>query len=139
MWQRPWLALFLLPVLCVVLTRAQTGKTSPPPRNSVGGADIYYRYCASCHGADGRGHGPASATLKHNAPDLTQLQRANGGIFPAEYVRDVIEGNLSRVPAGGNREMPVWGPIFHELEWDQDLGNIRLDAITNYVASIQEK
>jgi hypothetical protein len=41
--------------------------------------------------------------------------------------------------AHGNREMPVWGPVFHFVEWDQDLGNVRLDAITKYLESIQEK
>ena len=137
MWHRPSLVLFLLLVLCVVLTRAQTDKPSPP--KPLAGAEIYHRYCASCHGADGRGHGPEAARLKHEVPGLTQLKRANGGVFPAEYVRNVIEGTLSRVPAGGNREMPVWGPVFHQLEWDQDLAEVRLDAITNYVASIQEK
>lgn len=138
MWHRPPLALFLLPALCIVLSQAQTGK-NPPPQSPVGGADIYHRYCASCHGADGRGHGAASAKLKHSPPDLTQLKRANGGFFPAEYVREVIDGSLSKLAASQNRQMPRLGPVFHQLEWDQDLGEIRLDAITNYVASIQKK
>jgi hypothetical protein len=70
---------------------------------------------------------------------LTQLKRANGGFFPAEYVREVIDGSLSKLAASQNRQMPRLGPVFHQLEWDQDLGEIRLDAITNYVASIQKK
>ena len=41
--------------------------------------------------------------------------------------------------AHGNREMPVWGPIFHEVEADQDWGEVRLDAITKHLESIQQK
>jgi mono/diheme cytochrome c family protein len=131
--------LLLLLFPCVLLTRAQHSKAPPPPSRPVKGADIYQRYCASCHGVDGRGHGTDAARLKGDVPDLTRLQLSNGGVFPAEYVRDVIEGTLSRVPAGRNREMPAWGPVFHQVEWDQDFGEIRLNAITDYLASIQEK
>jgi len=34
---------------------------------------------------------------------------------------------------------PIWGPIFHEVEADQDWGEVRLDAITKYIESIQQK
>jgi mono/diheme cytochrome c family protein len=137
-WHRLFFALLVLLVF-VLLTRAQTAKTPESPRVPIEGNHIYQQYCASCHGADGRGQGPAAAKLRETVPDLTQLTRSNGGIFPAEYVRDVIEGSLSRVRAGHDREMPAWGPVFHRLEWDQDLGEIRLDAIRDYVASIQKK
>ena len=43
------------------------------------------------------------------------------------------------MPAHGDREMPVWGPIFHEVEVDQDWGEVRLDAITKHMESIQQK
>jgi hypothetical protein len=35
--------------------------------------------------------------------------------------------------------MTIWGPIFHEVEADQDWGEVRLDAITKYIESIQQK
>ena len=41
--------------------------------------------------------------------------------------------------AHGDREMRIWGPIFHEVESDQDWGEVRLDAITKYMESIQQK
>ena len=43
------------------------------------------------------------------------------------------------IPAHGSKEMPIWGPIFHEIEFDRDLGNVRLENITQYVESIQRK
>jgi hypothetical protein len=39
----------------------------------------------------------------------------------------------------GEREMPIWGPIFHEVESDQDFGEIRLEAVAKYLESIQRK
>jgi hypothetical protein len=77
--------------------------------------------------------------LKHAVPDLTRLKKRQKGVFPAQYVREVIEGKEPQTPSHVNREMPIWGPIFHQVEWDQDLGEVRLDAITNYVESIQQK
>jgi hypothetical protein len=43
------------------------------------------------------------------------------------------------LPAHGSREMPIGGPIFHEIEFDQDLGNVRLEEVTRYLESIQRK
>jgi hypothetical protein len=43
------------------------------------------------------------------------------------------------VLAHGSREMPIWGPIFHQVERDQDLGNVRLQNIVKYVESIQRR
>jgi hypothetical protein len=35
--------------------------------------------------------------------------------------------------------MPIWGPIFHQIENDRDYGNIRLKNLTDYLRSIQQK
>ncbi len=39
------------------------------------GADLYQELCASCHGVDGAGDGPAAGALKVPAPALTDLTR----------------------------------------------------------------
>ena len=54
-------------------------------------------------------------------------------------MKKLIEGKDAGPVAHGDREMPIWGPIFHEVESDQDLGEVRLEAITKYVASLQQK
>ena len=37
----------------------------------------------------------------------------------------------------GSREMPIWGPIFHQIESDVDRGNVRLENLVKYLESIQ--
>jgi hypothetical protein len=49
--------------------------------------------------------------------DLTTLAKRNRKKFPAERVRKVIVGD-EILASHGSREMPVWGPIFHQVEWD---------------------
>jgi hypothetical protein len=35
--------------------------------------------------------------------------------------------------------MPVWGPIFSEVSWDQDLGRVRIYSLAMYLEAIQVK
>ena len=37
----------------------------------------------------------------------------------------------------GSREMPIWGPIFHQIEADVDRAHVRLDNLVKYLESIQ--
>lgn len=63
--------------------------------------------CVACHGADGKG-GAYVDFLKVTPPDLTQLAKKNGGVFPLERVYGVIDGR-QQVKGHGPRDMPVWG------------------------------
>ena len=139
-WSTLLLCLFCLSaVLLAVAQKQEQEKTTSPSRNSIEGPKIFRYYCAACHGADGRGHGPASGALKHAVSDLTLISQRNGGKFPYEHVKEIIEGKQPGPLAHGDREMPIWGPIFHEVESDQDWGEVRLDAIMKYIESIQQK
>jgi len=81
-----------------------------------------------------------SGALRQVVPDLTRLSQRNNGSFPAVHVRNTIMfGADQLIPAHGSKAMPVWGPIFHEIEFDQDLGNVRLENVTKYLESIQRK
>ena len=108
----------------------------PPLIRSTKGPDLFRAYCASCHGINGKGNGPASVALKAKAPDLTVLSKNNKGQFPEDRIRRTITGE-DVVAAHGSREMPVWGPIFHQIEEDIDRGNVRLDNLVKYIESIQ--
>ncbi|HEX4001379.1 MAG TPA: c-type cytochrome [Candidatus Acidoferrales bacterium] len=130
---------------CVILAGAGKEPQAPPNPpdqstpliRSVEGPELFHSYCASCHGLSGKGAGPAASALKSQLPDLTLLARNNGGQFPAAYVRGVIAGD--KVPAAhGSREMPIWGPVFHQVEADVDRGNVRLENLVKYLESIQE-
>ncbi len=103
---------------------------------SVDGADLYRSYCASCHGKNGKGDGPVAAALKATVPDLTMIAKNNGGKFPTARVRRIIEGQ-GIIASHGSREMPVWGPIFSQVEADVDRGPVRMENLVKYLESIQ--
>jgi mono/diheme cytochrome c family protein len=131
--------LSLLAVLTVSAFAQKVNQREAPIR-PVDGASIYRNYCAACHGPDARGNGPVSTALKKDVPDLTKLSQRNGGVFPAIHVRSTIMfGADELLPAHGSREMPIWGRTFHEIEFDQDLGNVRLENIVRYLESVQRK
>ena len=52
------------------------------PTSATSGSEMFRAYCASCHGVDGKGAGPAAAHLKTRPTDLTRLTSANGGKYP---------------------------------------------------------
>jgi len=105
----------------------------------VRGPDLFHAHCAACHGAEGKGNGPAASSLKTKPADLTVLAKNNGGKFPVGRVQKFISGDDPALMSHGSREMPIWGPIFHQIEDDQDLGNVRLQNLIKYLQSIQQK
>jgi hypothetical protein len=109
-----------------------------PPVESVDAHAIFRAYCAPCHGLDGKGHGPAASALNSKVADLTLLTKHARGQFPSNRVRNVLEG--TQTPAAhGSHEMPVWGPVFHQVEADQDLGSVRVQNLVIYIESLQRK
>lgn len=106
---------------------------------SVKGPDLFRAHCAACHGPGGKGNGPVAAALKTKPADLTVLAKNNGGKFPYERVQKYILGDDASTTSHGSREMPIWGPIFHQIEEDQDLGNVRLQNLLQYLETIQQK
>ncbi|HSM86870.1 MAG TPA: cytochrome c [Candidatus Limnocylindrales bacterium] len=106
--------------------------------HSLQGPDLYRAYCASCHGTEAKGDGPVAPALNSKVPDLTMIAKNLGGVFPEEHILNLISGD-EVVLAHGSREMPVWGPIFHQVENDRDYGNVRLHNLTEYLRSIQQK
>ena len=105
---------------------------------SVKGPDLFRAHCAACHGSDATGNGPLAVALKTKVPDLTVMTRNSGARFPSERVRRTILGDYVLM-SHGSREMPVWGPIFHQVEADQDFGNVRVQYLVEYLESIQKK
>jgi mono/diheme cytochrome c family protein len=102
---------------------------------------MYMAYCASCHGQDGKGNGPAAAALKTPPTDLTLLAAKNGGKFPDAHVAEIIKGDKLTV-AHGSKAMPVWGPVFLSMSMsphDTAQEQMRLSNLTKYVESIQAK
>ena len=103
------------------------------------GAEIFRERCASCHGASAKGNGPMALLMRKPTPDLTQFAKQNGGVFPSERVRRIIDGR--DVPSHGDRDMPVWGDTFKRASRDasDDAASARIAALVRYLQSIQER
>lgn len=106
---------------------------------SVDGADLFKTYCAVCHGANAQGGGPMAASLKVAPADLTKIAARNGGVFPLGKVEKVIAGEESTGAGHGTPAMPIWGPIFSQVAWDQDLGHIRMHNLAVYIEKLQRR
>ena len=76
-------------------------------------------------------------SLKAQAPDLTRISLRNGGRFPLERVQRIILGEAQPESSHGKREMPLWGPIFSQTTWDENLGRVRIRNLAKYLEKIQ--
>jgi mono/diheme cytochrome c family protein len=97
-------------VLLVAWTALSEGAENGDPAQLVVGRTLYLRYCAACHGRDGRGGGSVAPAIAQPIPDLTDIATRNGGTFPFLAVAAAIDGTRE-VRAHGVSEMPVWGHI----------------------------
>jgi mono/diheme cytochrome c family protein len=124
------------------IARAQAkSEPTPPAResNTVSGKATYLNYCASCHGADGKGNGPAAIAMKTPPSDLTAFARGHKGKYPAGYVGAVVKFGKG-FAAHGSEDMPVWGSRFRALDPVHDpTGQQHVDDLVAYIASLQAK
>ncbi len=72
---------------------------------AAAGAETYSTYCASCHGPEGKGDGPAAAALDPAPPDFSDAQVMS--TMDDAYI-------FWRISEGGamepfNSSMPAWG------------------------------
>ena len=132
-------ALVIAGFVPVAAADQKTGPVVPPlVSESMYGPDLFRHYCATCHGRDGKGKGPAAEALKVTPPDLTTLARRRNGVFPAADVEAMIAGTKP-VAAHGSGEMPVWGPIFRALDPSDARAKARIAALTAHINAIQQK
>lgn len=117
------------------------------PGGAVTSGKLQFRqYCAQCHGMDATGDGPVAGALKKKPANLTLLAKNNGGVFPAQEVRDFIDGTKT-AEGHGTREMPIWGYAFMYRQGaltgsgapplTQEQVNAKIQMLVNYVKSIQ--
>lgn len=117
--------------------KPKTDNALPPATPATVGQEMFHSYCASCHGLDGKGGGPAAPALKNKPPDLTQLNKRYGK-FPSAMVASVIQGDQF-VLSHGSREMPIWGEAFRNVNADQRLAKLKVQNLAAYIESIQQK
>jgi mono/diheme cytochrome c family protein len=141
----PVLAAAVCLVALLVNVEARAGQSEPPPNAPASqptftGSDVFKDYCAVCHGMSARGDGPLADSMKRRPPDLTVLATQNGGVFPAEQVRKIIDGREA-VPGHGGPDMPVWGRAFKASRLGSSEESVKsvIDALVQHIESLQQK
>lgn len=113
--------------------------TTAPATSPASGKEMFESYCASCHGKDAKGDGPAAGALKQAPANLTTLARQNGGKYPSDKVTSILRGQTKLV-AHGDQDMPVWGPVFWKMsQGHEEQLQMRIANLNRYLESIQEK
>jgi len=113
--------------------------TTAPATSPASGKEMFMSYCASCHGKDAKGDGPAARALKQAPADLTALAKQNGGKYPSDKVTSILRGQTKLV-AHGDQDMPVWGPVFWRMsQGHEEQVQMRVTNLNRYLESIQEK
>jgi mono/diheme cytochrome c family protein len=87
------------------------------------GARVYAQRCAVCHGADGKGNGPAAPSLRPRPRDFTR------GVFKFKSTRSIEPPRLEDVRRSirdgiGGTSMPAWRDLLSADE---------IDAVSEYV------
>jgi mono/diheme cytochrome c family protein len=130
----------------LLLAAAAWAAAAPPKKNplqpversarAMSGRELYLAYCASCHGLEGKGDGPASEAMRMQPTDLTTLARKHGK-FPALRVQRLL-GGIEGLPAHGGKRMPVWGPVFLPVSPAGGEDAALIDRLVRYLESIQQ-
>jgi mono/diheme cytochrome c family protein len=128
-------ALFVVGVTCA--SAGQRSGDRAPSDIIESGRETYLFHCAACHGRTGKGDGPVVSSLKAAPPDLTTLAKRRGGRFPEDQISAFIVGR--RPSAHGSSDMPVWGPLFQELNPFDSRIDVRLLRLVDYLKSFQVK
>jgi mono/diheme cytochrome c family protein len=83
------------------------------------GEELYRKYCAACHGAEGRADGPASAGFDPLPTDLTDPER----------MQQLTDDGLLEALSEGSGAMPGFGSMLTEDE---------LRAVADYTRTLTE-
>jgi mono/diheme cytochrome c family protein len=135
-------SLLLAGAACSGCANAREEPTIPDPDPLlVGvGAELFATHCASCHGFDARGDGPAASALGTPLADLTRIAARSGGVFPESSIAKRIDGRFD-LPAHGSREMPIWGTRLADeipgLATGDEVARGQIASLLEYLKSLQ--
>ena len=111
------------------------------------GKSEYDSACAACHGKLGKGDGPYGGVINTPISDLTTLTKKNNGVFPFQWVYELVDGRQA-VKAHGAKDMPIWGnrylaiagEHYFDVPYDPEaVVRTRILALTEYVSRLQVK
>ena len=102
-------------------------ETPVPPAGEVAagdaqGAAVYTQRCVLCHGAGGKGDGPASASLNPKPRNHTD----------GTYMNTQTDAQLLEVIHNGKGAMPAWKTVLSEDEINAVLRHVRSLAVPPY-------
>jgi mono/diheme cytochrome c family protein len=126
----------LRPLLSALALAVLAGACTRPDEPPTAGAQLYARYCASCHGVAGRGDGPAAPALSPPPTDLTALRTAVPDLMQQ------IDGRRT-IRAHGSAAMPVWGEVFEQSLIDEPhrrrTALLQVQALAEHVQGLQAR
>jgi len=107
---------------------------------AMSGQQLYTRFCASCHGLEGRGDGPVAQSFSSEVPDLTLIARRHGGEFQRDWVERTIDGR-QKIASHGAYTMPVWGEDFSQIGDPNAEASTRtmIARLVDYLETLQQK
>jgi cytochrome c oxidase cbb3-type subunit III len=86
--------------------------THAPAADMAAAKQNYDTFCVKCHGADGKGDGPAAATLSTKPRDFTDCARMSK--ITDDTLFNVIKNGGAA--AGLSKDMAAWGSGFEDNE-----------------------
>ncbi len=127
-------------VISTVLGTLGTASVNAADYSAMSGEQLYVRFCASCHGIEGRGDGPVAQSFASKIPDLTLIARRHGGEFQRDWVERTIDGR-DKIAAHGAYTMPVWGEDFSQIgEPDAErAARTIIGRLVDYLGTLQQK
>jgi hypothetical protein len=132
------LALALSITFGIVAVSATVPTVPSPDAAAVArGRVTYNQYCASCHGQNGKGDGPAAARTGSTPPDLTLMEK-RFSIFLDAQLESAIRGT-DPIVAHGSPGMMLWGAILRRDAANGAAGDTRIADLIAFIRSIQQK
>lgn len=134
-------------ILIAISLCCLAGSVSASDKKVDFGKREYLNSCAVCHGTNGKAQAQVLDILKVAPPDLRQLSKKNGGVFPMARIYETIDGRLA-VMTHGTRDMPIWGqrfsveaaPIYDDFPYDAETAvRARILGLIEYIYRLQEK
>ena len=90
------------------------------------GKKLYLTYCTGCHGASGKGDGPAGKTLTVKPADHTDAKKM--GQYSDDHLFTVIAKGGAMV--GRSVQMPAWGAVLKDSQIRELVDYIKTLAAT---------
>jgi mono/diheme cytochrome c family protein len=108
--------------VCAAAAAQNTTAKKPPPASAQKGAQVFKKYCTTCHGAKADGTGPAARL--YNPPPANLMLSTR----PDEYQEAIIYRGGGAV--GRSASMPPWG---------QELSQQQIRDVVRYLGTVKAR